>query len=135
MQSKFYECFAALIVRQWRLPIDIAQEMLMTFNDNPDFLKKVTQLMTNHECIIIPMEASRTTKTEKCKQSWVKYRGFATSFLRSRFAQKPHNWWRITDLLQWHWNHSPIIPMKAFRSANNEKGTPSSVKCEGFLRL
>ena len=36
---------------------------------------------------------------------------------------------------QWHWNQSPIRPMKASRRAKTEKCTSSSVKCEGLLTI
>ena len=50
---------------------------------------------------------------------------FWTFEIRSRFAQKGHNWWRIIGVWQWYWNQSPIIPMEASRRAKTEKSTSS----------
>ena len=64
--------------------MDIAREMLTTFNDNPDLLKKmITGDKTKFfQCLIIPMGASRRAKTEKCTSCSVKGEGFTHCFLR-----------------------------------------------------
>ena len=65
---------------------DIAQEMLTTFNDDPDLLKNVTNLgcmaMTMKPKLNQPMEASSKAKTEKIMSSQVKCKGFAHCFIR-----------------------------------------------------
>ena len=70
--------------------MDIAQEMFMTFNDDPDLLKKVITgdescawLWLWNQSPIIPMEASKGVKTENGTSSSVKWNeGFADCFLR-----------------------------------------------------
>ena len=65
--------------------MDIAQEMLETFNGDPDLLKKV--ITDDESCVydydikspIIPME---TSTTEKSPSSSVICEGFAYCFLR-----------------------------------------------------
>ena len=88
------KCAAAKIVlkllnfEQKLRRIDIAQEMLMTFNDDPDLLKKI---ITGGELWVYDydiepkvqsMEASRRDKAEKNTSSSVKCEGFAKCFLR-----------------------------------------------------
>ena len=68
--------------------MDIAQEMLTTFNDNPDLLKKVITRDESWvygysiESPVIPMDASNKVKTEKSTSNSVKCEGFAHCFLR-----------------------------------------------------
>ena len=93
--SKFYGYFryksaAAQMVPkllnfdQKKRSMNIAQEMLTTFNDDPDLIQNVT----NHRCMamtlkpIIPMEAFRRAKTEKSMSSSVKCLIFAHCLLQ-----------------------------------------------------
>ena len=62
--------------------MDIAGEMLTTFNDDPDFLHKV---ITGDESWVngcdIETKTSRRAKTEKIAPSSIKYEGFFIVFL------------------------------------------------------
>ena len=72
--------------------MNIAQEMLMTFNDNPDLLKKF--ITHDESCLygydietkaqIIAMEAARRAKSTS---NSVKYEGFAYCFLRLQWRR------------------------------------------------
>ena len=84
------KCAAAKIVpkllnfEQKQRRMDIAQEILTTFNDDANWLK------TNHEGTAMtlkpkPMQASRSAMTEKSMSSSVKCEGFAHCFLRLKW--------------------------------------------------